>query len=143
MKKLTSILLVDDDQDDCKLFIDSIHKFNKEIRCLVARDGQLALDMLNGMAQCLPSLIFLDLRMPRLDGKKCLMELKKNQLTREIPVIIYTTSRSLLESSELKQLGALHFITKPTNTEEIYYLLSIVLEENLKSISHSRRLFTL
>jgi DNA-binding response OmpR family regulator len=88
--------------------------------------------MLNGISGNLPSLIFLDLRMPRLSGKKCLIELKKNEATKDIPVIIYTTSRSLLESAELKQLGAAHFITKPTNPEEIYFLLSMVLEENEK-----------
>lgn len=133
MRKISSILLVDDDRDDCQLFIESIREFDEKIECLVAHDGQLALDMLAGMTPPLPSLIFLDLRMPRLGGKKCLIELKKNQLTKEIPVIVYTTSRSLLESTELKQLGALSFITKPTNPDEIYYLLSIVFEENERS----------
>lgn len=126
------MLIVDDDKDDCQLFTDSIREFDAEISCLVAQDGQLALNMLNGISGNLPSLIFLDLRMPRLSGKKCLIELKKNEATKDIPVIIYTTSRSLLESAELKQLGAAHFITKPTNPEEIYFLLSMVLEENEK-----------
>lgn len=136
MTKATSILLVEDDKDDCQLFIDSIKEFNENISCVVAHDGQLALDMLAEMRHSLPSLIFLDLRMPRLGGKKCLIELKKNEATKGIPVIIYTTSRSLVESAELKQLGALDFITKPTNPEEIYYLLSVVLEENEKAQPH-------
>lgn len=134
MKKVSSILLIDDDKDDCQLFIDSIKEFDENIDCQVAHDGQFALDMLAGMSQRLPSLIFLDLRMPRMGGKKCLIELKKSELTREIPVVVYTTSRSLLESAELKQLGALSFITKPTNPEEIYYLLSVVFEENERSL---------
>ena len=134
MNKLTSVLIVDDDKDDCQLFTDSIREFDAGINCMVAHDGQLALDMLNTISGSLPSLIFLDLRMPRLSGKKCLIELKKNEATRNIPVIIYTTSRSLLESAELKQLGAAHFITKPTNPEEIYFLLSMVLEENEKTL---------
>lgn len=133
MKKIVSVLLIDDDEDDCQLFIDSIKEFNENINCLVAHDGQLALDMLADLSASLPSLIFLDLRMPRLGGKKCLIALKKNDLTKDIPVIIYTTSRSLHESAELKELGALSFITKPTNPEEIYYLLSVVFEENEKS----------
>ena len=136
MNKLTSVLIVDDDKDDCQLFTDSIREFDAEINCLVAHDGQLALDMLDKISGSLPSLIFLDLRMPRLGGKKCLIELKKNEATKNIPVVIYTTSRSLLESAELKQLGAAHFITKPTNPEEIYFLLSMVLEENEKSLPH-------
>lgn len=134
MRKLTSVLIVDDDRDDCQLFVDSIREFDAAIKCMVASDGQVALDMLNSSAGPLPSLIFLDLRMPRLGGKKCLIELKKNGATKDIPVIIYTTSRSLLESAELKRLGAVNFISKPTNTEEIYYLLSVVLEENEKSL---------
>jgi CheY-like chemotaxis protein len=135
MQKLTSVLIVDDDKDDCQLFVDGIREFDSEIKCLVARDGQIALEMLNSSPEMLPSLIFLDLRMPRLGGKKCLIEIKKNEATKNIPVIIYTTSRSLLESAELKQLGAVNFISKPTNPEEIYYLLSVVLEENEKSLS--------
>jgi CheY-like chemotaxis protein len=134
MMKLASVMIVDDDEDDCQLFTDSIRQFDAEIKCLVAKDGQLALDLLLKDSASLPSLIFLDLRMPRLSGKKCLIELKNNPATKDIPVIIYTTSRSLLESAELKQLGAAHFITKPTNPEEIYYLLSMVLEESEKSL---------
>ena len=70
MNKLTSVLIVDDDKDDCQLFTDSIREFDAEINCLVAHDGQLALDMLDKISGSLPSLIFLDLRMPRLGGKK-------------------------------------------------------------------------
>jgi len=81
----------------------------------------------------LPHFIFLDLRMPRYNGKKCLQEIKKDERLKHIPVIIYSTSREVEESQELKAMGAVHFISKPSNPDEIYYLVSFVLEEQLNA----------
>lgn len=47
--------------------------------------------------------------------------------------MVYTTSREVVESEQMQNLGAIHFLSKPTNPEEIYYVLSVVLEENWKS----------
>ena len=65
-----------------------------------------------------------------LSGRRCLEEIKKIQRLKHIPVFIYTTSREVQDAIELKSLGATHFISKPVNPEEIYYLISAVIEEN-------------
>ncbi len=46
-----------------------------------------------------------------------------------VPVIVYTTSRDVKESIELKKLGAVHFMSKPISPDDVYYMLSVVLGE--------------
>ncbi len=128
-----SVLIVDDDADDRKLFIEAVKEVDPYIECITAGDGQQALEVLRKPGSILPDFIFLDLRMPRYNGKRCLQEIKKDERLKHIPVIIYSTSREVEESQELKAMGAVHFISKPGNPEEIYYLVSFVLEEQLNA----------
>lgn len=125
-----SFFIVDDDADDRKLFIEAVKEVDATIECISANNGEQALALLTDPESSLPDFIFLDLRMPRIDGKKCLIEIKKNKRLRHIPVVIFTTSRDVEESKDLKEIGAFHFISKPNNPEEIYYLISFVLDEH-------------
>jgi DNA-binding NtrC family response regulator len=128
MKKKISLLIADDDTDDRELFIDAVRQVDEDIECITAKDGFHALELLKA-SDILPDYIFLDLRMPRFNGKKCLFELKQEERLKNIPVVIYTTSRDVQEAQELKKMGALYFVSKPSNPEEIYYLVAFVLEE--------------
>jgi len=139
MKNKTKLLIVDDDADDRQLFIDAVKDFDEQIVCVSAKDGKEALDLLNDLNTSLPDYIFLDLRMTRFNGKRCLMEIKKNERLKEIPVIIYTTSRELEDSKELKEMGALHFISKPANPEEVYFVVSFALEEQWNASANQKK----
>lgn len=138
MKDKTKLLIVDDDADDRQLFIDAVKDFDEDIECASAKDGKEAMDVLNDPATSLPDYIFLDLRMPRFNGKKCLIEIKKSQRLKAIPVIIYSTSRELEESKELKEMGAVHFISKPNNPDEVYYVVSFALEERWNTSNNNK-----
>ncbi len=129
MKRISRLLIIDDDADDRDFFIESVKEIDESIECTIAYDGQHALSLLQDPASILPHVIFLDLRMPRIDGRKCLVEIKKDNRLKHIPIIIYTTLRDVKESQELRELGAVHFISKPSNPDEIYYLISVVLDE--------------
>lgn len=131
MKENIRLLIIDDDADDRALFIEAVKEINETIECSTAKDGYDALAMLRDSALNLPHYIFLDLRMPRISGEKCLLEIKKDPRLKSIPIIIYTTSKELEDSKELHGMGAVHFISKPSNPEEIYYVVSFVLEEQL------------
>ena len=131
MNESLTILIVDDDADDRKLFISAIGQINPNISCIPANDGTEALALLKSNYHALPDFIFLDVRMPRFSGKKCLLEIKHDERLRSIPVVIYTTSNDVEESKELRELGAVHFISKPGDPDEIYYVVSFVLEEQL------------
>ena len=132
MDKRTTILLVDDDPDDQELFLEVLKEVDNSISCVSASNGQEALLYLKDEANLLPDFIFLDLRMHGISGKKCLEEIKKDARLCPIPVIVYTTSREVNESIELKRMGAAHFMSKPTSTDDIYFMLSVVLGENWK-----------
>ena len=129
MKENIALLIVDDDEDDRQLFIESAKEVDESIICVTAKDCQEALRLLNNKENKLPDYIFLDLRMPRFSGRKCLEEIKKDNRLFNIPVIIYTTSREVEDATELKAMGAAHFISKPVNPDEIYYLISAVIGE--------------
>lgn len=94
-----------------------------------AKDGAQALTYLQDPESVLPDYIFLDLRMPKINGRQCLSRIKADGRLQQIPVIFYTTSSEVEDSREMESLGAVHFITKPSNPEEIYFVLSLVLEE--------------
>lgn len=132
-KENIRLLIVDDDADDRKLFVEAVKEIDKSIECVTAKDGQQALELLKSHAYLLPRFIFLDLRMPRFSGKKFLSTIKSDDKFKTIPVIIYTTSKEVEESKELQEMGAVHFISKPTDPDEIYYVVSFVLEEQLNA----------
>jgi DNA-binding NtrC family response regulator len=137
MKNNLSFLIIDDDDDDRELFIEAVKEIDESIECITANNGLQALDILKNDENTLPDFIFLDLRMPRLSGKNCLLEIKNTESLKHIPVIIYTTSKDVEESKELRQMGAAYFMSKPNNPDEIYYLVSFVMEELLKSAGQS------
>lgn len=127
------LLIVDDDTDDRNLFIETVKEIDSTIKCISASNGQQALALLDSIER-LPDFIVLDLRMPRYDGKKCLFEIKSNHKLKHIPVIIYTTSKNIEESKELREMGACHFMTKPRNAEEIYYQALFILGEQWNTV---------
>jgi CheY-like chemotaxis protein len=125
-----TILLVDDDEDDRKLFIEATKEVDNTITCFSAGDGTEALAFLRDDRNEVPDFIFLDLRMPGLSGEETLSEIKQESRMAKVPVIVYTTSRDVGESVKLKKLGAAHFASKPVSEEDVYYMVSFVLGES-------------
>lgn len=127
--------IVDDDIDDQDLFIEAVNEVDKSIQCISATDCEEALDLLKNRKIGKPDMIFLDLNMPRLNGKQCLAELKKESHLRDIPVIIYSTSSEKRDIEETTRLGAAHFLTKPNKFEELCKALSFVLSKDWNRVS--------
>jgi len=122
--------IADDDQDDREIFIEALHGIDKYCKCITAFDGQEALlKLANGMTY-LPDFIFLDLNMPRMNGKQCLVEIKKNKKLREIPVIIYSTSIDKKDIQETMELGAAFFLQKPNRFDELSRALANIISRN-------------
>ena len=119
MGKEKIILMVDDDEDDRDLFRDAVKSIDSTIHCITARDGEEALQLLKDPHSTAPDMIFLDLNMPRIDGKKCLKEIKKNETINNIPIVIYTTSENSIDIKETLKDGAVQFLTKPNDFEAI------------------------
>ena len=115
MKKLNTILLVDDDVDDQEVFCEVLKEINSSIECITAADCEEVLTILQNNLPGLPDYIFLDLNMPKMNGKQCLEALKEHEVFKNIPVIIYSTSSSIRDKNETDDLGAAYFLTKPNS----------------------------
>lgn len=127
MTLITTVLIVDDDVEDQELLKEAIKEVDESVKCLSAKNGEEALEMLHTFLHKLPQLIFLDLNMPRMNGKALLSKLKQLDVLKEIPIIIYTTSKSKTDIEDARKLGALQFITKPNSFEEIVQVAANVL----------------
>ena len=128
--KTRTFFIVDDDIDDQDLFIEAVSEVDKSIRCMSASNCEEALDLLKNKKIGMPDMIFLDLNMPRLNGKQCLAELKKEAHLAHIPVIIYSTSSEKRDIEETSRLGAAHFLTKPNKFEELCRAISFVVSKD-------------
>jgi CheY-like chemotaxis protein len=111
--------LVDDDADDLEIFSIAAAEVQRSIVCVTAVDGVDALQKLRSNERFTPDFIFLDLNMPRMNGKQTLVEIKKIPRLATVPVIIYSTSARPLDVEETLQLGAFHFLTKPSSITKL------------------------
>lgn len=119
LRSVSYILVADDDLDDQELIRDALVESNfDEKKIQFVDDGLLLLDSLN-KCTILPSIILLDLNMPRKGGKEALVELKKSERFRHIPVIIFTTSDSEIDIKQCYSLGSNAFMTKPSSYFEL------------------------
>ncbi len=127
MEDSLTFMIVDDDQDDCDIFCEAVTKIDEFALCHRARNGEDALLKLRRM-ELQPDFIFLDLNMPRMNGIQCLAELKKDAKLKDIPVVILSTSSSQKDIDETSKLGAIYFITKPSDFTTLSKKLSFVIE---------------
>jgi DNA-binding response OmpR family regulator len=128
------IFYADDDAEDCELFTEALHHIDPEMKSIIAKDGREALAYLNNTRE-LPDYIFLDINMPLVDGKKCLIEIKKSSKLKNIPVVMYSTTSDTNEIKEYYKLGAHDFLIKPNNFSTLCDSL-----ESIFALSRSRRI---
>lgn len=107
------ILLIDDDSDDRALFREALEEISPETLCVTEGDARKALIDLYDPAVQLPNVIFVDINMPRISGWDCLMDIRANESTKDIPVIMYSTSSHEKDVEKANQLGASCLLTKP------------------------------
>jgi two-component system, chemotaxis family, response regulator Rcp1 len=122
MKKKAEILLVDDNPADIELTRDTL-KNNSESRHIeAAKDGVEAIAFLRQRVESpdagIPDLMFLDLNMPRKDGRAVLAEVKNDPRLRTIPIVVFTASRAHPDISKSYELGANCYVTKPATLPE-------------------------
>lgn len=116
------ILLVEDNPNDVLLAERAFRKNNLETKPVIARDGVEALDYLFGKnsdscANC-PSLILLDLKLPRINGLEVLRRIRAEKKTCLTPVVILTSSGEEKDMLECYKLGANSYIRKPVNFDQ-------------------------
>jgi CheY-like chemotaxis protein len=138
-------LLIDDDSDDRELFSETLASIDPVSICHPIPDGEEALIKLASMEFEKPDMIFLDINLPVMSGWQILTELKKRETYQQIPVIIYSTSSNPRDKEIAKQLGALCFVTKPSNHRILKGMLEIVVvnlkQDSIKAICESIHTF--
>lgn len=130
------ILLIDDDSDDRVLFSEAISEVAPEAVCWTEADGRKALADLYDSSMQLPDVIFLDINMPRISGWECLDRIKSEDSTRDIPVIMFSTSSHQKDVERACRCGASCLLTKPADYEELKESLI-----NIVNTLHERAFF--
>ena len=125
------LLLIDDDRDDHEFFLEAIQEIDSSITCTAFFDGEQALGQLRNNGSEAPDLIILDTNMPKLNGKQILAELKRIPNLKEVPVVMYSTFFSDRDNIELTNLGAMHYLSKPSKFEEFRSSLKEILERKM------------
>ena len=121
------IFIADDDPEDREIFIDALSSVDPTVQCFSANDGEKALQVLRSDIFQKPDLIFLDMNMPFLTGMQVLGQIKADEELRKIPVVMYSTFFNAADQVELKRLGAVHTLIKPTSFEVLINSLRAVL----------------
>jgi two-component system, chemotaxis family, response regulator Rcp1 len=118
----TQVLLVEDNPADVDLMRDALNSTRFDIELSVAKDGIEAIDVLRGAGDWSeprrPSLILLDLNMPRRDGRQLLALLKTQDIFRRIPAVVLSASNSESDILNCYDLGASCYIVKPDNLHD-------------------------
>ena len=120
-----SILLVEDNPRDAELTLRAFAKSNLANNILVAHDGVEALEIVHGRTGAeRPRVILLDLKLPKLDGLEVLRQLKSDERTRAIPVVIVTSSNQDPDIKTAYDLGANSYVVKPVDFEAFMKIMS-------------------
>jgi CheY-like chemotaxis protein len=128
--KLKVIMLIDDDEDDQLIFTDAITELGDDVECIVAKNGYEAFEQLKTSA-IQPSVIFLDLNMPVMNGFEFLELLRCMQPPKDIPVVVFTTSNDPLDVKRSAELGIKDFFTKTSDFTTLKLKLSELIERNV------------
>ena len=126
------ILLVEDNPDDVTLTIEALKARKIWNNLNVARDGVEALDYLGQKGRYAdttpPDIIFLDLNLPKKDGREVLAEIKTDERLKHIPVVVLTTSQAEQDILKSYRLHANCYVSKPVDFDEFIEIVHSIEE---------------
>ena|ERR1700722_5866875 len=130
------ILLVEDTEDDVFIMRQVLKKLPLKYRMHLAEDGRQALDYLQGIGKYadraiypFPSIIFLDLKLPKVNGFEVLTWISERPIIREIPVVMLTSSPEPSDRERAARLGAKTFLVKPPTAEVLIEAFKLIRTE--------------
>ena len=123
--EIVEVLLVEDSPDEAAFFTRTFSRIQLPAYLHIAIDGKDAVDFIFGTGRHLPrgrmtrpKLIILDLKLPRLDGLEVLRCLKSDLRTRNIPIVIFSSSREESDLIESYAIGANSYLVKPMDFDQ-------------------------
>jgi CheY-like chemotaxis protein len=135
-----NVLLADDDLDDYTFFKTALAALPLSTELKAVKDGQELMELLNNESYELPTVLFLDINMPRKNGFECLSEIKKTERLKDLPVVMFSTSNSRDAMTALFKTGAHVYIRKPGNFEQLKELIYHALPLATDKLSTSSQL---
>ncbi len=119
------ILLVEDDDDHAMLMEMQLARVDSIKGCDRVRDGVEAFAWLASHAK-LPDLVLLDLNLPRLGGDRLLEIIRNSEATRDLPVIVITSSRQAMDPQQVGKLAVVDVLVKPVSAEQIAKAIAMI-----------------
>jgi CheY-like chemotaxis protein len=135
LQKDRPVLIAEDEPNDAFLLETALKRIPIPTKFHMVQDGQEVIDYLSGQGRfsnrsefLFPSILFLDLKMPRMNGLEVLKWIKSHPETKVIPTIIFSSSALERDVWESYELGANSYLVKPTSFEELARRMHIALE---------------
>ncbi len=126
---IKSILMIDDDMDDCILFRQALREILADVELTVSEGCKVSPQFL--FSNIFPDLILLDLNMPGQNGLECMDMIKSTNEYSEVPIFIYSTSSDLAQVKMCYEKGARLYIQKPSSYNKIKELVKKLVGFNL------------
>jgi CheY-like chemotaxis protein len=119
MKNTTIILCIDDDEDDLEMLYINFSQLVPEYQIITCNSGEKGLSQLDILKKenRLPGLIVLDINMPKMDGRETLQHIRAIPELVQIPVVIFSTSSSLMDKTYFERMGSAYFV-KPVDMDQ-------------------------
>ena len=143
MKEARIVLLVDDNPADVDLAREALQENVHGVQVESVGDGEEALAFLKRRGiyaeKPRPDLVVLDLNLPKKDGRAVLAEVKSDTNLRTIPVVVFSTSRSMADIARSYELGANCYVSKPGNLDDYFLAVQSIEEFWFGSVSLPRK----
>lgn len=120
MKDSKPILLLEDDLADQEAVKRAFKVLKVTNPLVIGNNGEEGLAYLRNQANRKPCLILLDIKMPKMDGLEFLREIKKDEELKQVPVVVFTSSKEERDIVESFKLGVAGYIVKPSNPENFF-----------------------
>lgn len=113
------ILLVEDNPNDAELTLRALKKSPLDVRLKVARDGAEAIEFLLGSGPR-PKVVFLDLKLPKIDGIEVLRRIRADERIQSLPVVVLTSSQEERDIAECYKQGVNSYVVKPVEFDQFH-----------------------
>jgi CheY-like chemotaxis protein len=131
IKKVSAhILLAEDDDDDSMLFKEALNEISLNANLHRVKDGEELMQNLSKSDVTLPDILFLDINMPRKNGFECLLEIKKSEKFKNIPVVILSTSSGKELVVKMYNAGANLYVCKPSQFGHLKKIIEMTISTN-------------